>query len=82
MVSELVTNAIVHVGGTVRLTLRQRPEGLRIEVTDHSSRTPFAADPGEEAEGGRGLLIVQALAAMWGTAVDADSKTIWVHLDA
>lgn len=82
VVSELVTNACLHVGGTVALRVHRRLGGLRIEVQDASPRAPFAADPGPEAESGRGLFIVQALATTWGTAVDGDAKTVWAHLDA
>jgi serine phosphatase RsbU (regulator of sigma subunit)/anti-sigma regulatory factor (Ser/Thr protein kinase) len=82
VVSELVSNACTHVGGAVRLRLQHRPGGLRIEVRDASPRAGFAADPGVQADTGRGLLVVQALASAWGTSVDGDSKTVWAHLDA
>jgi sigma-B regulation protein RsbU (phosphoserine phosphatase) len=78
--SELVANACVHVGGTVELRLHRRLAGLRIEVKDTSARAAFAAHPGEEAESGRGLYVVQALATTWGTSVGGDGKRVWAEM--
>ncbi|MFJ6212887.1 ATP-binding protein [Streptomyces sp. NPDC092296] len=62
VVSELVTNAVRYGRGTVSLALALAGEQLRISVSDGSPELPVrAAGPDDEAQGGRGLLIVEAL---------------------
>ncbi|MFC5171479.1 ATP-binding protein [Streptomyces mutomycini] len=91
IVAELATNATVHgrvAGRDFRLRLAVlRDALLRIEVTDaRGERLPPAPGtvdlPGDEAESGRGLLIVGALADRWGIDVGpAPRKTVWAELD-
>ncbi|MBM7438573.1 ATP-binding protein [Streptomyces sp. HB132] len=91
IVAELATNATVHgrvAGRDFRLYLAVlRDALLRIEVTDaRGERLPPAPGtldlPGGEAESGRGLLIVGALADRWGIDVGpAPRKTVWAELD-
>jgi anti-sigma regulatory factor (Ser/Thr protein kinase) len=81
MVDELVTNAIVHGGGGVRLRLRLREAQITAEVGDDNPVAP--APPGrgpgvlEWAEDGRGLLLVGALASAFGTRPEGRGKTVW-----
>lgn len=84
LMSELVTNAIRHGDGEVTVRLWPRPDSVRIEVTDASPRYPVATDSSVEAESGRGLHIVEALASRWGTtpAKAPSGKTVWVEIDA
>ncbi|MFJ8750595.1 ATP-binding protein [Streptomyces sp. NPDC102441] len=88
IVAELAANAAVHgraPGRDFRLGLAVHHEALlRIEVTDtRGERLPLA--PGiaaDDAESGRGLLIVEALADRWGVDVGpAPRKTVWAELD-
>ena len=61
VVSELVTNALVHTDGQVRLDLTLINDRLRIAVADASPRTPIKPTSiGWEATGGRGILLVEA----------------------
>ncbi|MFF9348006.1 ATP-binding protein [Streptomyces sp. NPDC014734] len=87
IVAELAANAAVHgrVPGRsfqLRLTAR-RDQLLRIEVTDTlGERLPVASAPDHDAESGRGLLIVEALANRWGVDVGpVPRKTIWAEID-
>ncbi len=71
VLSELVTNAVrVVVPGDrmigVRIEYRERGAWLRLEVSDAGDGRPVVRWPGELDTGGRGLLIVDALAFCWG----------------
>ncbi|MFI5822070.1 SpoIIE family protein phosphatase [Streptomyces rishiriensis] len=81
VVSELVTNALVHTGGPVRLDLSLIGSRLRVAVTDASPRTPVKpTDPGWEATGGRGILLVEAVSDAWGTVPVSGGKQVWSEL--
>ncbi|WP_330330171.1 ATP-binding protein [Streptomyces sp. NBC_00536] len=59
-----------------------RPKGLRVEVSDGSASPPRpAADPAPLADGGRGLLLVEAVTDRWGTYATATGKTVWFECD-
>jgi signal transduction histidine kinase len=82
--SELVTNAVVHTRGPLRLRLEWRAERLYVAVSDRLPRLlRLAAEPGDlEAEGGRGLLIVDRLASHWGVHHPREGgKVIWCVLE-
>jgi anti-sigma regulatory factor (Ser/Thr protein kinase) len=82
LVSELATNAIKHGAPPVRLSLRLDAGRLRVEVTDSSPALPRLTQPGPDQAGGRGLQIVQQLAARWGSQVSRSrlGKTVWFEL--
>ncbi|MCG7208276.1 ATP-binding protein [Streptomyces arenae] len=64
-VSELVTNAHVHAHSTAQLILVWDEECLHVTVHDTSSYLPEQRRPDDEAQGGRGMLLVDALADTW-----------------
>lgn len=81
LVSELVTNATLHVGGQVALVVRTRPGVVRLEVRDSGSRPPLprrALD--RERTSGRGLHLLDRLAADWGTQVEPKGKVVWCEV--
>lgn len=81
IVSELVTNALVHTDGRVRLDLTLVNHRLRIAVADSSPRTPVRATSiGWEATGGRGILLVEAMSAAWGTVPVSGGKQVWSEI--
>lgn len=81
VVSELVTNALVHTDGRVRLDLTLINHRLRVAVTDSSPRTPVKPTSlGWEATGGRGILLVEAMAEVWGTVPVSGGKQVWCEL--
>ncbi|GHE76632.1 hypothetical protein GCM10014715_34700 [Streptomyces spiralis] len=81
VVSELVTNALVHTDGQVRLDLTLVNDRLRIAVADTSPRTPVKPTRiGWEATGGRGILLVEAVSAAWGTLPVSGGKQVWSEL--
>ncbi|MFF9059919.1 ATP-binding protein [Streptomyces sp. NPDC101213] len=86
LVSELVTNAVVHTGrpAVLRLSLPGVEAGrttVRLEVADSSSRAPVPRCVGDEATGGRGLALVDGLADRWGWSVEGPGKRIWCEVD-
>ncbi|MFF3585309.1 SpoIIE family protein phosphatase [Streptomyces mirabilis] len=78
VVSELVTNAIRHAAGPVRLRLI-RDETLVCEVSDGSSTSPHLRRARLQDEGGRGLFMVAELTQRWGTRHTRAGKTIWAE---
>ncbi|WP_371667225.1 SpoIIE family protein phosphatase [Streptomyces sp. NBC_00289] len=81
VVSELVTNALVHTQGPVRVDLTLRGDRVRVSVSDSSPRTP--AKPvivDWEATGGRGLLLVEAMSESFGSMPVAGGKQVWSEI--
>ncbi|WP_416971949.1 ATP-binding protein [Streptomyces sp. 4F14] len=82
--TELLTNVIDHVGDGTPVTIRvvPTPHGhTRVEVTDPEPRTlPILQHPDENAESGRGLALLTALARRWGVEWTAGRKTVWCEI--
>ncbi|MFF3767693.1 SpoIIE family protein phosphatase [Streptomyces sp. NPDC001922] len=78
VVSELVTNAIRHAGGPLRLRMI-RERALICEVSDGSSTSPHLRHARTTDEGGRGLFLVAQLTQRWGTRYTPEGKTIWAE---
>lgn len=86
LVSELVTNAVVHTGrpAVLRLSLPDaaaESATVRLEVADCSGRAPVPRCVDGEATGGRGLALVDGLADRWGWSREGAGKSIWCELD-
>jgi anti-sigma regulatory factor (Ser/Thr protein kinase) len=80
MTSEVVTNAMVHGAGEVTLGVACGGTTLRVEVGDDNAHHPSVRAGDDEAEGGRGMQIVGALADDWGVDATADGKTVWFEI--
>ncbi|MFI1755765.1 ATP-binding protein [Streptomyces sp. NPDC020571] len=85
LVAELANNASAHgrvPGRDFRLTLYVVGDTLRIEVTDtRGEQLPHPQQSSPDAESGRGLLLVEALASRWGvTEGRFPRKTVWAEL--
>ncbi|MEV7709596.1 MULTISPECIES: ATP-binding protein [unclassified Streptomyces] len=84
LASELSTNAVIHAKGTgdyFELALRRRGGTLALEVSDsYQWRMPELRTPTPDDLSGRGLVIVDAVAAKWGVRPRDPGKTVWVHL--
>jgi anti-sigma regulatory factor (Ser/Thr protein kinase) len=82
LVSELLTNGIVHApGDLVRLWLRSDGRRVAILIWDDCADEPMpVAEQDAEALDGRGLAIVDALASRWGTYRAGEGKIVWCTL--
>jgi len=84
--SELVTNAIQHVGGDsteiVRVALLRvrNPEAVTVVVTDSSPTGPVAREAPDSSGRGRGLRIVGALSDCWGWHPEDGGKAVYAVL--
>jgi anti-sigma regulatory factor (Ser/Thr protein kinase) len=82
VVTELVTNGLRHGGPGVDLWLRRLPGVLRLEVVDgRAGSKPRVQTPDDDAESGRGLLLVEALSSRWGSQTLAAGKRVWCELE-
>ena len=80
LVSELVTNAVVHARGPSCLTVHTDAHWVRIEVEDPGHRRPVLRAATLDAVDGRGLLVVDKLATDWGTEQRATHKVVWFEI--
>ena len=81
VLSELVGNAVRYGHGeTVRVALQRDGATLHIAVDDGSAALPVPREVDWDAEGGRGLLIVEALSRRWGTSPREIGKTVWAEV--
>ncbi|WP_406187632.1 SpoIIE family protein phosphatase [Streptomyces sp. NBC_01006] len=85
MVSEMVTNVLMHTDGDALLVAEAVGElgtrRLRIEVADSSDELPHKRHPGEMASSGRGVLLMEMLADTWGVDPRGEGKSIWFEMD-
>jgi anti-sigma regulatory factor (Ser/Thr protein kinase) len=82
VVSELVGNAVRHGRPPVNLRLRKTGEGVRVDVHDEDATAPIPVTDAGEAESGRGLLLIDALAAESGVEhIAGDGKVVWARVE-
>ncbi|MFD3564684.1 SpoIIE family protein phosphatase [Streptomyces sp. NPDC058686] len=84
MVSEMLTNVLVHTDGDALLVTEvtggPSARRLRAEVADASDDLPHKRHPGELASSGRGLVLMELLADRWGVDPRGEGKSIWFEL--
>jgi anti-sigma regulatory factor (Ser/Thr protein kinase) len=82
LVSELVSNAVIHAVTPVELTVTRSEVAIRVEVSDRSAAEVRLQPARPTATHGRGLLIVSALADTWGVRNrnSPPGKTVWCTL--
>jgi anti-sigma regulatory factor (Ser/Thr protein kinase) len=81
LVSELVTNAVVHAGSPAVVRLDADVERIKVAVADQDAdRAPTVVDPDEQSSSGRGVLLVDRLAARWGVEPQCEGKVVWFEL--
>ena len=82
LTSELVTNAIRHGSGIVTVAIECDDHSVAVAVGDSAPELPAAPPVDVSAESGRGLRLVQAIAASWGVRDNTDDgKVVWFRID-
>lgn len=80
LTSELVTNSVIHASSEVEVSCEIGSERVRVAVSDHSPVSPRVGTFGSTGPGGRGVMIVAALADDWGTETERGGKSVWFEL--
>jgi hypothetical protein len=80
LVTEVVTNAVIHARTKIDLSLITAADLVRVEVTDGIGVFPTAKDYGADAVTGRGIKLLDTLAAAWGADLVTGGKTVWFEL--
>ena len=82
LVSEIVTNALVHAGTYIDVAFTFVGGGLRVEVADGSPHPPTVRGYGPSAGTGRGLMLLEQRVDDWGVLPGEAGKTVWFQLAA
>lgn len=82
LVSELVTNAVLHATGPVRLGVARNGAGVRVQVADASPVLPVRRRSSASATTGRGIALLDDLADAWGVDRPGTGKVLWFTLSA
>lgn len=81
LVSETVTNALLHARSTADIQVWRTATGIEVEVSDLDDRLPTPRALDLEAESGRGLRLLDELSAAWGAEPSDAGKRVWFRLD-
>jgi serine/threonine-protein kinase RsbW len=83
LASEVVTNAVIHGApdGWVRVRAHYAAGTLTVRVSDQGRHRPEVRDPRPTDPSGRGLRVVEDLAASWGVTPEPDGKSVWFTVD-
>ena len=82
LVSEVVTNAVLHARSEVRVAISWNAHRVRVEVCDHSPAQPVPRHFAPDAGTGRGMLLIEELADAWGMSPTSDGKLVWFEVAA
>lgn len=80
LTSEVVTNAVRHADAGCQVVVERLRDTLRVSVVDEGAGMPAPRAAGDEAESGRGLALVDTLAADWGVDPLPDGKRVWFEV--
>jgi anti-sigma regulatory factor (Ser/Thr protein kinase) len=80
LVSEMVTNAVVHARTPVEVRVVVGNDVVRVEARDASTSPLERHRLGPAATSGRGLALIEQLATTWGSTTEAEGKTVWFEL--
>lgn len=80
VVSEMVTNALLHAGSAIDVEASYADGSLLVRVSDASPHEPRLRTYGDEARTGRGLHLVESLTDAWGFERAEVGKTVWARI--
>jgi anti-sigma regulatory factor (Ser/Thr protein kinase) len=80
VVTELVTNAVLHGAPPISFRLRGRRDRVRIEVLDAGQSIPLRSKGSPDGMTGRGLAVVESLSSAWGVEPADAGKLVWAEL--
>jgi DNA-binding NarL/FixJ family response regulator len=80
LVSELVTNAVIHARSEVEVSVSISLDVVRIAVFDSSREAPVRRPADGDGESGRGLLMLEALSTAWGIEFAPGGKNVWFEV--
>jgi two-component sensor histidine kinase len=80
LVTELVTNAILHARTPLQLQIDTGDDHVRLCVEDASDRRPERRTYASDAVTGRGLTLVEKLASSWGVEATPSGKAVWCEI--
>jgi anti-sigma regulatory factor (Ser/Thr protein kinase) len=81
LADEVVTNAVVHGRGPIDIAVDADEKRVKVMVCDRSEIRPRPRQAARDAEGGRGLSIVEAIASRWGVSAMEVGKSVWFEID-
>jgi anti-sigma regulatory factor (Ser/Thr protein kinase) len=82
LISELVTNAVIHARSTVTIDLAVNDDGpVHVNVHDESTVHPTARRHYADRPGGRGMHLLESLSARWGVEESRTGKSVWFEVD-
>ncbi len=80
LVSELVTNAVLHARTELSLTVDQDDTSVRVQVADANPILPVMRTHGTDAGTGRGLHVIERMASRWGSYNVEGGKIVWFEI--
>lgn len=81
LVTELVTNSVVHATSAPRVEVELHRDRVRVAVHDSDPTMPRQRVPDQDRPGGRGILLLDRLASRWGAEPTGDGKVVWFEID-
>jgi anti-sigma regulatory factor (Ser/Thr protein kinase) len=80
LTSELVTNAILHARDPIHVVIETTGAAVRVEVRDGAPGMPVHRKHPDDSMTGRGLTLVEAIAARWGADAEGAGKRVWFEV--
>lgn len=80
LVSELVTNSVIHAHSDVDLVLNLHREMLRVEVIDAADEGVHRRAASDDDQSGRGMALIEAIASSWGIDSLLEGKSVWFEM--
>jgi hypothetical protein len=80
LVTELVSNAVLHARTDLHLVIEIRGDRVRVDVEDRSEHAPHVRHYDTDDVTGRGLALVEMLASAWGIDLIDGGKIVWCEV--